>query len=159
MCGIVGWIGENYNNEIINKIQKSLIHRGPDGFGKWTDYNKKICLLHRRLSILDTSKNGKQPMVSENNRYIISYNGEVYNHLQLRKKIFNYNWKSYSDTETLLASFQKWGIHKTLKNIVGMFSIVILDRKFDQIFLIRDRIGEKPLYYGWQGSCLFFRQN
>ncbi len=156
MCGLVGWIGENFKDSTLNKIQLSLSHRGPDDFGKWVDYSKKICLLHRRLSILDISKNGRQPMVSSSKRYVLTYNGEIYNHLDIRKSIKNYKWKSSSDTETLLVGLELWGFKKTLQKIKGMFAFSVFDKELDKLFLIRDRVGEKPLYYGWQGKSFIF---
>ena len=156
MCGLVGWIGENFKDSTLNKIQLSLSHRGPDDFGKWVDYSKKIFLLHRRLSIIDVSKNGSQPMVSSSKRYVLTYNGEIYNHLDIRKSIKNYKWKSSSDTETLLVGLELWGLKKTLQKIKGMFAFSVFDKELDKLFLIRDRVGEKPLYYGWQGKSFIF---
>ena len=118
MCGIVGFlkseIREKEYESILQRMSKNIIHRGPDDYGIWYDYDSKIGLAHRRLSILDISKAGAQPMISPNNRYIIVYNGEIYNHLDLRKELLSHNlvigWEGSSDTETLLAGFENWGI-------------------------------------------------
>ena len=122
--------------------------------------DEKIGLAHRRLSILDVSKAGAQPMHSYSNRYVIVYNGEIYNHLSIRKEIFDFNkfngWTGTSDTETLLRGFELWGIEKMLEKCTGMFAIAVWDKKNKCLNLARDRIGEKPLYYGWQGRSFIF---
>ena len=166
MCGILGQINYLNNNNInvfenINKITKTLKHRGPDDQGIWLNSSKNVCFGHTRLSILDLSKNGNQPMISNNSRYVISYNGEIYNHLSLRKKIkeeFQENiiWKSTCDTETLLNSIERYGINKTLQLCKGMFAFAIWDNKLKKLSLVRDRMGEKPLYYGWIDNSFFF---
>ena len=102
-------------------------------------------------------------MISPNKRYIIVYNGEIYNHLELRKELLSHNlvvnWKGSSDTETLLAGFENWGIKNTLKKCIGMFALAVWDKKERILTLARDRIGEKPLYYGWQGNTFFLVLN
>jgi asparagine synthase (glutamine-hydrolysing) len=137
-----------------------LSHRGPDDHGEWVDGPCGIALGHRRLSILDLSPAGHQPMVSRNGRYVIAFNGEIYNHLALRQTLGNefhgVNWRGHSDTETLLACFETWGVEKTLVQAVGMFAIALWDREARQLVLARDRLGEKPLYYGWQGNTFLF---
>ena len=133
-----------------------LSHRGPDFSGKWQDSNFGIALGHQRLSILDLSNAGNQPMISQSGRFVITYNGEIYNHVDIRKEINSLNsnikWKSNSDTETLLEAIEIFGIKKALQKTVGMFAFAILDRKKHSLTLARDRMGEKPLYYGWQGE-------
>ena len=153
MCGIsglIGWHGSDREGLItIKKMTNSLSHRGPDDFGIWKDQQSKIFLGHNRLSILDLSENGKQPMVSFCKRYVITFNGEIYNHLHIRKLIHkkrNISWRSSSDTETLIESISIFGLDKTLHIIRGMFSFSVFDRKNKDIYLVRDRHGEKPLY-------------
>jgi asparagine synthase (glutamine-hydrolysing) len=138
----------------------TLIHRGPDDAGVWVDADAGIALAHRRLSILDLSPAGHQPMVSAAHRYVIIYNGEIYNHLELRHRLESEGrapaWRGHSDTETLLAAFEAWGIEKTLTRCVGMFALALWDRKTRTLTLARDRMGEKPLYYGWVRGTLVF---
>ena len=159
MCGFVGFY-LNIEEDVPGKIEKiitnmtdKLEHRGPDDSGIWLDYKKTIALGHRRLSIVDISSSGHQPMVSANNRYVVALNGEIYNHVELRKELDSINpdsqWKGHSDTETFLAGIEAWGIEKTLNKAVGMFAIALWDNKNKTLNLIRDRFGEKPLYYGW----------
>ena len=154
MCGICGFVSKNSNNE--EQINQNIFgmltvlnHRGPNNKDYWVSDDKKIILGHTRLSIIDLSSNGNQPMVSKNNRMIISYNGETYNHTNLRKILSNQNYKGNSDTETILSYFEKYGIHKTLKEIDGMFAIALFDKKKRNLYLARDRFGEKPLYYSY----------
>jgi asparagine synthase (glutamine-hydrolysing) len=158
MCGLTGfYIDESHSSkaslDLINAMTGSLSHRGPDDSGTWIDSQKVIALGHRRLSILDLSSAGHQPMSIDNNNFTIAYNGEIYNHLELRalleKQIKSLLWLGTSDTETLLVAFNTWGIEATLKKIRGMFAIALWDNKYDRLHLIRDRFGEKPLYYGW----------
>jgi asparagine synthase (glutamine-hydrolysing) len=134
-----------------------ISHRGPDSDGYWHDANTGMALGHRRLAIVDLSPAGHQPMLSADGRFIIAFNGEIYNHLSLRasleKKmtIDSLVWRGHSDTETLLAGFSAWGIRGTIERCEGMFAIAVWDRETRTLTLIRDRLGEKPLYYGWQG--------
>ena len=153
MCGIsglIGWQGStNDGLTTINKMCETLNHRGPDDRGIWKDQNSKIFLGHNRLSILDLSSLGKQPMISKCERYVISYNGEIYNHLLIRqmlKKERNISWSGTSDTETLLECISYFGLDKTLSIVRGMFSFCLFDKKNKSVFLVRDRHGEKPLY-------------
>lgn len=169
MCGFIGFINKsekkNYSSEynVIKMMNDTLSHRGPDSEGFWLDITCGIALAHRRLSIMDISQNGHQPMVSNNGQYVLVYNGEIYNHKNILKDLKNnfqnINLRGHSDTEILLIAFEKWGVEKTLKKIAGMFSIALWCRKNRKLFLARDRMGEKPLYYGWQGvggSRIFF---
>jgi asparagine synthase (glutamine-hydrolysing) len=159
MCGITGFFLRNsYSSsqeihKVILSMTGSLSRRGPDNQGTWINNKNNIALGHRRLSILDLSNKGNQPMHSFSGRYVISFNGEIYNHLEIRKKIqeslLKFSWNSFSDTETLLAGFEIWGIDKTLKECIGMFSIALWDNQEHSLILARDRMGEKPLYYGW----------
>ena len=165
MCGLAGFIDINSCNEkILKDMTRILHHRGPDDRGIWLDKKVGIGLAHSRLSVLDISKAGQQPMFSKSGRYIIIFNGEIYNHLDLRKEITNYyqinsqniNWVGHSDTETILAAVDTWGIEDTLRKINGMFAFAIWDKKYHTLILARDRIGEKPLYYGWQNNIFLF---
>ena len=161
MCGFAGFIG--YNNFCTDKVESvasnmgdTIFHRGPDDFGSWRDDNAELMLIHRRLSILDLSIAGHQPMVSPSGRFIIAFNGEIYNHLTLRSKIKNRSFKGHSDTETLLSLIETYGVVTALKEIVGMFAFVLWDRDKKNLYLVRDRMGEKPLYYGWQNNVFLF---
>lgn len=164
MCGIAGlWDSENrYGNhlETSKKMGQAITHRGPDDSGAWFCPASGVSLSHQRLSILDLSSAGHQPMHSSSKKYVIVFNGEIYNHKNLRKDIEkkypNMAWRGNSDTETLLAGFETWGIEDTLKRTIGMFAFALWDTKESSLTLARDRMGEKPLYYGWQNGVLLF---
>ncbi len=148
MCGIFGHT--NFNKKNIQHSRNALdtlSHRGPDQWSDWSD--EDIYMGHRRLSILDISDNGKQPMFDENNTVVISVNGEIYNYKELREELYEFKFKSESDSEVVLYGFKKWGIEKLLSKIEGMYSISIYDVKSKDIYLIRDRVGIKPLYYSF----------
>ncbi len=160
MCGISGFLSNNsIKNDDFIKISKSmsqaLSHRGPDNFGNWICLEDGVSLSHQRLSILDLSSAGSQPMHSKSGRYVIVFNGEIYNHLNLRQKL-DIQWTSSSDTETLLECIDKLGLLNTLELCIGMFAFALWDKKIKTLTLVRDRIGEKPLYYGWQGNSFLF---
>lgn len=141
------------------KMAETLAHRGPDDAGAWADHDAGIAIAHRRLSIIDPSPAGHQPMPSHCGRYILSYNGEVYNHLALRAEleaVGAINWHGHSDTETLVCAIARWGLRDTLRRAVGMFAIALWDRLDRTLALARDRIGEKPLYYGWSHGRILF---
>ncbi len=159
MCGFAGFLDKNIaisSIATLNAMSHALIHRGPDDSGHWIDHECGIGLAHRRLSIVDVSSAGAQPMTSNCGRYILSFNGEIYNHINLRKELNKtemiVSWRGQSDTETLLACISIWGINETLGRCIGMFAFAIWDRVERCLILARDRMGEKPLYYGWQGS-------
>ena len=166
MCGLAGFIlqgsyGESDLDSLNHKMISKIVHRGPDDLGIWSDHALGIGLSHCRLSIQDLSSAGSQPMHSESSRYVIVFNGEIYNHLELReeitKKSFNaQNFKGHSDTETLLASIEIMGLQETLMKCVGMFAFALVDRQSQTLFLCRDRFGEKPLYYGFIGKNFIF---
>lgn len=164
MCGIAGFWQFKENNretlkDIITKMTKTLTYRGPDDAGFYVKENLGIALGHRRLSVLDLSPLGHQPMESFNGRYVVVFNGEIYNYRELRKELtsnFNINFKSNSDTEVILAGFEIWGIEKTLRKTNGMFAFALWDKEEKKLYLVRDRIGIKPLYYGIQNNNLFF---
>lgn len=159
MCGIAGYIGEIENpSDCLIKMAHAINHRGPDSNGIWTD-QKEIGLAHSRLSILDLSIAGHQPMHSPSGNYVMVFNGEIYNHKHLRTEleaISNRNWVGHSDTETLLASIDEWGLENTITKVKGMFAIALWDKNSKNLYLSVDRIGEKPLYYGWVGEQFVF---
>ena len=162
MCGLVGFIGGEWADGKeqaagqVRAMAAQIQHRGPDGTGNWTDPERRVALGHNRLAILDLSPAGDQPMVSSSGRFVIVYNGEIYNHEDLRRRLISEgagaNWRGHSDTETLLAAIEAWGVRATLERCVGMFGLALWDRQDQVLTLVRDRLGEKPLYYGWQGE-------
>ena len=161
MCGIVGYLGGDsanfeLNNSPLQRMTDQIITRGPDSAGTWLDASSKVALGHRRLAVVDLSASGHQPMTSHSDRYVMSYNGEIYNSAELRDELLTtedpVNWRGHSDTETLLAGFDAWGIKDTVSRATGMFALAIWDKLLNQLTLVRDRLGEKPLYYGWQES-------
>ena len=158
MCGIVGFVNVKAStleelSSICNKMASQIINRGPDGGGVWADPETNVALGHRRLKIVDLSEAGFQPMHSSDSRYVIAFNGEIYNNSKLRRDHFpSHAWRGTSDTETLLACIELFGVREALIKIEGMFAIAVWDRMTSCLYLARDRIGEKPLYYGWQGS-------
>ena len=158
MCGISGIISKSDVRQIIfaENFNKILKHRGPDGNGIWYSKKNDVCFFHTRLAIQDLSNNGHQPMISSSNRYIISFNGEIYNHLKLRKLIPGFKWRGLSDTETLLELIDHFGINETLNKIEGMFAFALYDVNKNKIILARDRFGEKPLYYGFYENNFIF---
>lgn len=161
MCGIVGFLGsdlftDKIQQETLIKMSDQIYSRGPDSSGIWIDSSSRIGLAHRRLAIVDLSEAGHQPMSSSSNRFVITYNGEIYNSKEIKDELVKIDcaptWRGHSDTEILLAGFDAWGIKNTICRLTGMFAIAIWDRELKQLTLVRDRVGEKPLYYGWQGS-------
>lgn len=161
MCGLAGFYSKNANSsEPIEAMASSITARGPDSLGIWKDECSKLFMGHRRLSVLDISLSGHQPMQSACGKYIIVFNGEIYNHLCLREKLERSSlapvWRGHSDTETLLACFSAWGVEKSLQATVGMFAIALWDCEEKILTLARDRMGEKPLYWGWQDDVLLF---
>jgi asparagine synthase (glutamine-hydrolysing) len=159
MCGIVGiWSATAATATTLNESVRRLAHRGPDDSGTWFDEAAGLGLGFVRLSIQDLSPAGHQPMHAASGRYVITFNGEIYNHLALREQLGEHApaWRGHSDTETLLACFSAWGVVKTLKATVGMFAIALWDRQEKKLTLARDRMGEKPLYYGFVGGAFVF---
>lgn len=161
MCGLTGLLRSASSDDIIGQVAKMtacLVHRGPDDKGVWAE--KGIGLGHRRLAILDLSATGAQPMHSDCGRYVLIYNGEVYNHLDLRRVLeaegVAPQWRGESDTETLLAAIAHWGLDDALRRAHGMFALALWDRAEKRLSLARDRMGEKPLYWGWAGADLVF---
>lgn len=166
MCGIAGFIpgsNSNFNIEerqkIIKEMTDMIVHRGPDGEGMWLSEDGAT-LGHRRLSIIDLSSNGHQPMISASGRFVISYNGEIYNATQLKERLesegCNVKYRGTSDTEILLEAFEYMGIERTLDFVKGMFAIALYDKQDKKLYLTRDRVGEKPLFYGFIGGCFAF---
>lgn len=160
MCGISGFFSDKavHGQQILAAMADGISHRGPDDSGYWTEVEAGVGLAHRRLSVLDLSPAGHQPMHSPSGRFVIVFNGEIYNHLEIRKEIPDraIPWRGHSDTETLLAGFDAWGIEATLKKAVGMFAMSVWDKTERTLTLARDRLGEKPLYYGWNRGVLLF---
>lgn len=161
MCGITGfWRSSSQSEaaltETARRMADALRLRGPDDAGVWADAEAGVAFGHRRLAILDLSPAGHQPMVSACGRYVIAFNGEVYNHIELRQELGDIAWRGHSDTETLLAGIAVWGLEATLQRCVGMFAIALWDRQARTLQLARDRFGEKPLYYGWVGRDFLF---
>jgi len=174
MCGLVGFLGGGRGRDaretaaILERMADAIVSRGPDDAGIWSDGAAAIGLAHRRLSILDLSAAGHQPMAGPSGRHVIVFNGEIYNHLDLRRELEQsglapgggQGWRGHSDTETLLAGFAAWGIRATVQRCIGMFAFAVWDTQARVLTLGRDRLGEKPLYYGWQGAgdaaCFLF---
>src|SRR5271165_762613 len=165
MCGIVGfWSRQGRvdvdTRNVVQGMADAIRYRGPDGGGEWVDGQTGIALAHRRLSILDLSSAGAQPMEDFTGRFVIVFNGEIYNHLDLRRSLEDEGgvpaWRGRSDTETLLAAVASWGVARALDRACGMFAFALWDRWTRSLTLARDRLGEKPLYYGWSNGALIF---
>ncbi|MCH9695874.1 MAG: asparagine synthase (glutamine-hydrolyzing) [Gammaproteobacteria bacterium] len=166
MCGFVGVLGGRGLAEVatgetaLKSMADAIVRRGPDDAGYWHDPDNRIGLGHRRLAIIDLSQAGHQPMLSASGRYVIAFNGEIYNYVPLREALaqqgYDPAWRGHSDTEVLLAGFDFWGIRETLEKCVGMFAFAVWDRQEKRLTLARDRIGEKPAYFGWQGDTFLF---
>jgi asparagine synthase (glutamine-hydrolyzing) len=164
MCGLAGYIelGRNHTADeaAVRLMTSALRHRGPDDEGYWVDAGESIALGHRRLSIVDLSPHGHQPMISECGQFVITFNGEIYNYLEIRKELEkvagNVAWRGHSDTEVMLAAIRQWGPNAAIKKFVGMFAFALWDRHKKVLHLARDRLGEKPLYYGWMSDFLLF---
>ncbi|MCI7790695.1 MAG: asparagine synthetase B, partial [Lachnospiraceae bacterium] len=159
MCGICGFISKKcITLEQLKTMNDTMYHRGPNDSGEEIFEAKEgyyVGLAQRRLSILDLSMLGHQPMHSKNERLVISYNGEIYNFLELREELKDYPFQSQCDTEVILAAYLKWGISCT-DRFQGMFAISLFDRETNELYLVRDRIGKKPLYYWLDGENLVF---
>jgi len=159
MCGIVGFLdlkhlslSEDFRS-VLTRMMDPIYHRGPDDSGLWVCPENGIALGHRRLSIIDLSLEGHQPMHSASGRYVVVFNGEIYNYKCIRQELdgnYRIDWRGHSDTEILLAAIEEWGLDKAVKSFIGMFAFVLWDRQERKLHLVRDRLGEKPLYYGWQ---------
>ena len=159
MCGIAGfWITktvENHPAELLDRMASTLAHRGPDDSGSFYDH-AGLGLAFRRLSIIDISAEGHQPMISASGRYVIVFNGEVYNFEEMRSELGTHAWRGHSDTEVMLEAIERWGLESAVQRFVGMFAFAVWDRHERRLFLIRDRIGIKPVYYGYVGGHFVF---
>jgi asparagine synthase (glutamine-hydrolysing) len=167
MCGIGGFVGGKWSGRaqaaaIAAHMGRTILHRGPDHSDVWIDEEARVAFAHNRLAILDLSAAGNQPMASHSGRYVLVYNGEIYNHLQVRDELAEAglapNWNGHSDTETLLAATEAWGVRGALERSTGMFALALWDKAERTLTLARDRLGEKPLYFGRQeagGPFLF----
>lgn len=175
MCGFVGFlettpVAREALETVVVCMANTLVHRGPDDGGAWVDAEVGIALGHRRLSILDLSPHGHQPMTSASGRYVIAFNGEIYNHRALRLELEfpptpqdcptrgegKISWRGHSDTEVMLVACERWGVEAALARFNGMFAFALWDRRDRVLHLARDRFGEKPLYYGWMGDTFLF---
>jgi len=163
MCGLVGFLdrsgrGADELGVDIDSMTQTLLHRGPDDGGTWIDAESGVGLGSRRLAIIDLSEQGHQPMASADGRFVIAYNGELYNHGKLRARLEarGHRFRGHSDTEVLLGSVAEWGVREALERFVGMFAFALWDRSDRTLVLARDRMGEKPLYYGWAGGVFLF---
>ncbi len=166
MCGIAGLIDFSCSTsaEQLERIAKKMgdaqNSRGPDGCGQWSEPESGIGLDHRRLAIIDLTSEGVQPMHSSSGRYVTVYNGEIYNYRDLREQLEQAEgfggWRGHSDTEVMLEAIEQWGFEEALKSFNGMFAIAVWDRLHKCLFLARDRMGEKPLYYSRQDNTFLF---
>ena len=161
MCGIAGFLGtpgSGSPDAAVKAMTDAIAHRGPDADGAWCDHDARIALGHRRLSIIDLSPQGAQPMHAASGRYVIAFNGEAYNYAPIRTELglSGHSFRGHSDTEVILTAFDRWGIEASIPKFAGMFALAVWDRQTGSLWLIRDRLGEKPLFYGQvAGSWLF----
>jgi len=164
MCGLAGFWNSPRDvvgvepEQVVLRMASALRHRGPDDQGIWADARVGLALGHRRLAILDLSAEGHQPMLSADGRYVLAFNGEIYNFhaLQCGLEKRGHSFRGHSDTEVMLAAFCEWGLLPALAHFVGMFAFALWDRRARTLSLVRDRAGEKPLYYGWSGEAFVF---
>src|SRR6516164_8593537 len=161
MCGIVGFYALpplHGATEVLRRMNDTLVHRGPDAQGQWSDPTRGVALAHRRLAILDLSEEGRQPMSSASRRFVVVFNGEIYNFLRIRADLerLGHRFRGHSDTEVMLAAFEQWGIEPSLRRFVGMFAFAVWDAANGELTLARDRLGKKPLYYSLLGGTLLF---
>jgi asparagine synthase (glutamine-hydrolysing) len=160
MCGITGMFGAQGGElePTVRRMVAALHHRGPDDSGIWSDGKAGVALGHARLSILDLTAEGHQPMPSAGGRFVITYNGEIYNFAELRDELsrLGHAFRGHSDTEVMLASFEQWGVQEAVRRFLGMFAFALWDRAEQVLYLVRDRVGIKPLYFGWAGDTLLF---
>jgi asparagine synthase (glutamine-hydrolysing) len=162
MCGLTGVFDPNQQlgvdslRHLVGQMTSAIVHRGPDDVGIWVDSRAKVAFGHRRLSIIDLTEAGQQPMVSANGRWVIAYNGEMYNTSAIRELLGEIKYRGHSDTEVLVEAFARWGVEVALSRINAMFAFAAWDTQENELWLTRDRFGEKPLYYGWHGNVLLF---
>jgi asparagine synthase (glutamine-hydrolysing) len=158
MCGILGQINktDHINVDLFSQMLQTIHHRGPDGNGVYFDENNQLAFGHTRLSFLDLSDAGKQPLIGNNEQIIVTFNGEIYNYVELKNQLLeSYTFITNTDTEVIIAAYLKWGLN-FIKELKGMFAIAIYDKKINKVFLIRDRFGIKPLYYFFNEKSLIF---
>lgn len=158
MCAIFGLLGPGIDADLALRLRDRMAHRGPDDSGAWADEAARVWLGHRRLSILDLSPLGHQPMASAGGRYVIVFNGEIFNFVELRAELerAGATFRGHSDTEVILAAIECWGLERSLSRFVGMFAFALWDREDRALSLVRDRIGIKPLYYAYRGAQFAF---
>jgi len=164
VCGVTGILDRRAEQTedallgVVGRMTESLSHRGPDDHGTWVDAACGVALGHRRLSVIDVSEAGRQPMVSARGRYVLTYNGEIYNAADLHRGLsaLGCRFRGHSDTELLLTAIEHWGLERTLHAVNGMFAFAVWDRERRRLHLARDRLGEKPMYYGWVGKTFLF---
>ena len=160
MCGITGIVFNKSRDGLkdIEEMTSSLYSRGPDDHGIWVDQEKGVAFGFRRLSIIDLSQAGHQPMQSQSTRYMVVFNGEIYNFKEISDELLQQGlvFRGHSDTEVLLAAIETWGLDNSLKKFNGMFAFALWDKQEEVLCLVRDRFGEKPLYWGWSGDALLF---
>lgn len=156
MCGLAGLFSPSKTPDMatLQRMSEAIIHRGPDDVGMWQ--KDGLALAHRRLSVVDLSAAGHQPMVSHDGRWVLCYNGEIYNFEALRQSLPQTDWRGHSDSEVILEAFAHWGVQKSVQQFVGMFAFAAYDLQRKELWLGRDRLGIKPLYYGWQGETFAF---
>ena len=164
MCGISGFFETERQRDRMaiqaagQAMTGAIASRGPDDEGSWQDPDLPLFLGHRRLSIIDLSADGHQPMPSESGRFVMVYNGEIYNFQALGQELaeLGVRFRGRSDTEIMLAAFEQWGVNRALQKLNGMFAFALWDRQSRQLHFVRDRMGKKPLYIGWAGKALVF---
>jgi asparagine synthase (glutamine-hydrolysing) len=160
MCGFAGYLSatEKTNLKTLNAMGEAIVHRGPDSGDTWHDNELNIALVHQRLAIQDLSPHGNQPMKSKTQRFVIAFNGEIYNFKSIRKELApaGHTFTGHSDTEVMLAAFEEWGLEVALTKFAGMFAFALVDLQEKELILARDRMGEKPLYFGKHSDCWLF---
>src|SRR6266498_2059728 len=164
MCGVTGFVSApapaDELTRVVRGMSGALMHRGPDDAGEWVDAEAGVAIGFRRLAIIDLSPAGHQPMISASGRYVATLNGEIYNFAELRRELREANrapeFRGHSDTEVMLAAFEAWGVEAAVKRFNGMFAIAVWDRAERRLHLVRDRMGVKPLYYGFAGRAFLY---
>src|ERR1041385_8448950 len=164
MCGFAGWFDSSRSSahdrlrSVALKMNDALRHRGPDSSGDWVSADLSLAIGHRRLAILDLTPAGHQPMLTPDGRFVLSYNGEIFNHLTVREELsgLGWNFRGHTNCRTPRYAIATWGVSAAIRRFIGMFAIAVADAQKGELTLVRDRIGEKPLYYGWAGSAFVF---